>query len=209
MNVNGTREVLSSGKNTEMVKGNMIAAHLNWVREQLAPGDPRKADLEPFWKRVPAASRDRMRKGILAGDWYPFADMVAVDRTIVDMFGRGDDALLERLGEYSADKNVPEAALVGDAHRYLHLHAKMHDRFQNYGRSEYQPTFDGGRIVITGYQVYSPVFCSSAIGFFRRVLQRFGYESVHVRETECFCRGGKSCTFAMSWRGTPKNAAAG
>ncbi len=187
----------------EMVKGNMIAAHLNWVREQLNRKDPRAADLTPFWEVLPPLNAEHLKTGVLAGDWYSFSDMVEVDRAIVTMFGKGDLAILETLGEYSADRNVPVSSLVGDAHRYFHLHARMHTRFQNYGVSEYHPQFGGGSMTFTGYTAYSPIFCRSGIGFFRRVLQRFGYDSVAVRETVCTCDGGGRCVFEMTWTGEP------
>ena len=199
------REVLiGNPANPEMIKGKMLASHLTWLRERLGTG----ASLDPFWATLPAGTRERLKEGIDPNGWYPFADAIHLDRAILLLAGEGS---LASLGRYSADRNVPQYAIEGDAHRFLSLHAVLHSSFQNFGKAVYRPTGSGGRIEITGYTAYSPIYCGSGAAFFHRVLERFGYTDIEVRERECHCRGDNRCVFEMRWSGEPsavKSAAA-
>lgn len=197
--VAGREVLLGNPANPEMVKGKMLAAHLTWLTERLGP----QAKLDELWNKLPAETRDRLQKAIDPLGWYPFADVVHLDRAIMALAG---DGTLAALGRYSAEKNVPVYAIDGDAHRFLSLHAVLHSSFQNFGRAVYRSGDDSGRIEISGYTAYSPVFCGSAPAFFHRVLERFGYIDIEVRERECHCRGDQRCVFELKWRGGPVRA---
>lgn len=198
----GSEILLGNPENPEMIKGKMIAAHISWLRERISPASPQSAALEPFWKALPDATRERLQNGVDPSAWYPFADLVSVDRAAITVAGDGP-AVLAALGRYSAEKNVPMYAIEGDAHRFLSLHAVLHSSYQNFGKAAYRPVESGGRFEITGYTAYSPIFCGSSPAFFHRVLERFGYTDVEVREVECHCRGNNRCLFEMRWKGTP------
>ena len=194
----GREVLLGNPANPEMVKGKMLAAHMTWLRERLGTG----ANLDAFWAAIPAPTRERLKEGIDPNHWYAFGDAVQLDRAILTFAGEG---ALASLGRYSADRNVPQYAIEGDAHRFLSLHAVLHSSFQNFGKSVYRPTGNGGRLEITGYTAFSPIFCGSGVAFFHRVLERFGYSSIEVRERECHCRGDNRCVFEMKWSGQPLN----
>jgi hypothetical protein len=194
--VAGQEVLLGNPANPEMIKGKMLAAHMNWLRERLGPG----ATLLPLWAALPEGTRERLQAPIDPNAWYSFADVVHLDRAIMSITGNGT---LAALGRYSADKNIPVYAIDGDAHRFLSLHAVLHSSFQNFGKAVYRSGDDCGRIEITGYTAYSPVFCASAPAFFHRVLERFGYIDIEVRERECHCRGDARCVFELKWRGAP------
>jgi len=197
------REVLNGNPaHPEMIKGKMIAAHLSWLRERLSPAAPSSAALEPFWKLVPEATRERLMDRVDPAAWYPFADVIAVDRAIVMVTGDGP-AVLAALGRHVAEKNIPMYAIEGDAPRFLALHAVLHSSYLNFGKASYRPQANGGRYEITGYTAYSPIFCASAPAFFHRVIERFGYTGIEVRETECHCREGNRCVLEFRWQGGP------
>lgn len=192
----GQEVLLGNPANPEMIKGKMLASHMNWLRDRLGAG----ASLDALWEALPDGTRERLQTPIDPNAWYPFADVVHLDRAIMAIAG---DGTLAALGRHSADKNVPVYAIEGDAHRFLSLHAVLHSSFQNFGRAVYRSGDDSGRIEITGYTAYSPVYCGSAPAFFHRVLERFGYIDIEVRERECHCNGNGRCVFELKWRGGP------
>ena len=195
--VTPTNEVLlGNAERPEMVKGKLIAAHLSWLPDSMTT-------LEAFMNALPDTTRDRLRDGIDPTDWYPFADLVHVDRTIIALTKEDPKSVLAALGRHSANRNVPTYVIEGDAHRFLALQAILHSSYQNFGKATYRPVHGGGKFELSGYTAYSPIFCGSAAAFFHSVLQRFGYEEVEVRETECHCRGDKRCLFEMRWSGKP------
>ena len=192
----GNEVLLSNPERPEMVKGKIIAAHLSWLPDTIA-------GLEAFTNALPDGTRDRLRNGVEPAGWYPFADLIHVDRAIIAVTREDSKSVLAALGRHSADRNVPKYALEGDAHRFLALHAVRHSSFQNFGKATYRPTHEGGKFEIAGYTAYSPIFCGSSTAFFQRVLERFGYKEIQVRETECHCRGDKRCLYEMRWTGSP------
>lgn len=198
----GREVLLGNPARPEMIRGKMIAAHLSWLRERLNPASPASAALEPFWKLVPDATRERLMNKVDPAAWYPFADVVAVDRAIVTVAGDGP-AVLAALGRHVAEKNIPTYAIEGDAHRFLALHAVLHSSYLNFGKASYRPSENGGRYEITGYTAFSPIFCASSPAFFHRVMERFGYTGVEVRETECHCRDYDRCLLEFRWKGSP------
>ena len=43
---------------------------------------------------------------LLPVNWYPFSDLIEVDRTIISVFGGGDVSVLRQVGAYSARLNL-------------------------------------------------------------------------------------------------------
>src|SRR5882724_6039324 len=84
-------EYLAGGR----VKGSMIRAHLDWVRDHAA----REETIELF-ESLPPGVRQQVST-VLAASWYDFATLIAVDRTILTFFGHDDVRFLEQLGAYS------------------------------------------------------------------------------------------------------------
>jgi hypothetical protein len=188
------REQLTGGR----VKGSIIRAHLNWVRDHAS----REETIELF-EALPAAVRGEVAT-VLAASWYDFATLIAVDRTILSLFGSNEITFLERLGAYSAQANL------SGVYRFLHpdaLHelfrraAALHRQFQDFGTAEYSALSPGAGVMQhREYTAYSPLFCASAIGFYRECVILHGGTDVEVRETECQCRGASACSFEMAWR---------
>ncbi len=180
------------------VKGSMIRAHLDWVRDHAA----REETIELF-EALPGVVRQQVST-VLAASWYDFSTLIAVDRTILALFGNDDVRFLEQLGAWSARSNL---AGVYKIFRREHLHdffrraAVLHRQFQDFGTAEYvELAPSAGVMHHRGYTSYSPLYCASAIGFYRECVTLHGGSEVEVTETECQCSGAAACTFAMAWR---------
>ncbi len=187
-------EYLAGGR----VKGSMIRAHLDWVRDHAA----REETIELF-ESLPPGVRQQVST-VLAASWYDFATLIAVDRTILTFFGHDDVRFLEQLGAYSARVNLAGVYRIfrrDDLHDFFRRAAVLHRQFQDFGTAEYvELAPSAGVMHHRDYASYSPLYCASAIGFYRECVTLHGGKDVEVMETECQCAGAAACTFAMAWR---------
>jgi hypothetical protein len=180
------------------VKGSMIRAHLDWVRDHAA----REETIELF-ESLPPGVRQQVST-VLAASWYGFATLIAVDRTILALFGRDDIRFLEQLGAYSARMNLAGVYRLfrrDDLHDFFRRAAVLHRQFQDFGTAEYvELAPSAGVMHHRDYPSFSPLYCASAIGFYRECVALHGGKEIEVMETECQCAGAAACTFAMAWR---------
>jgi len=187
-------ECLAGGR----VKGSMIRAHLDWVRDHAA----REETIELF-ESLPPGVRQQVSM-VLPASWYDFATLIAVDRTILTFFGHDDVRFLEQLGAYSARVNLAGIYRIfrrEDLHDFFRRAAVLHRQFLDFGTAEYvELAPSAGVMHHRGYASYSPLYCAGAIGFYRECVTLHGGKDVEVMETECQCAGAEACTFAMAWR---------
>lgn len=176
----------------------MMAAHVAWATKDRAAGD-----IVRFWSALPLALAEMLQGMVLPVSWYEFSDLIAVDRAIVKVFGGGDVAVLRLVGAYSARLSltgVYKAYRRDSIHDFLINGARLHPRFQDFGDALYVKHAPmSGEMVHSNYQSYSPLFCESALGFYKESLEIHGAHNVDVRETSCQCRGTRSCTFVLNW----------
>ena len=188
------REYIGGGR----VKGGMLKAHVRWVMEHQS-----ERDVALFWAALPKATRENVSSMILEISWYPFSDLIAIDRTIVDLFGDGDAMLARELGRYSARINLTgtyRAYRKPSAHEFLQGSARVHSSFQDFGFAEYKKTGDQTcEMRHSGYTSYSPLFCESAVGYYDAAISLHDATNVYVHETKCQCLGDGSCTFSIRW----------
>lgn len=189
------RELLAGG----MVKGGMMAAHIGWATKARRP-----ADIARFWAALPSDLQESLSGMLLPVNWFPFSDLIEVDRAIVKVFGGGDPAVLREVGAYSARSNLTgifKAFRASSIHEFFDNGALLHAKFQDFGEAAYVMTSrTSGEMIHSGYRSYSPLFCQSALGYYRESLLLHGAASPQVDETTCQCRGARSCTFALRWR---------
>jgi len=177
----------------------MLHAHLDWASERFADV---AAALKPL---VPDACFGTVSPGLLANNWLSLRCLVAIDRAIAQAARSGHDTdVFVELGHHSAVSNlkgVYQGFAVEEPHRFFERAARLHDRFQNFGRSTYeklQPR--SGRIQLLDYTEYSPVFCHSAVGFYRGALETMQVPGpISVREVACTCAGAPTCSFELNW----------
>jgi predicted hydrocarbon binding protein len=193
MSSTAEREVLQGGR----VKGGMLKSHMEWVRKH--HGDEGV-------KRVIAALPPNIQhevSSILASSWYPFASLVALDRAIEKTFPVAGGDTVRELGRYSSELNLTTTYRVfrrDDIHDFFGHSALLHSQFQDFGKVVYEqagPT--RGRMSHSDYVSFSPLFCRSALGYYEESIRLHGGKTPKVRETQCQCRGAKSCVFEMEW----------
>ena len=186
-------EQLDSGR----VKGSIIRAHLEWVRDHARPDE-----VGGFFEDVSRVMGQQFST-VLASSWYRFADLIEVDRLILQRFGNGNPHFLEELGAYSARMNL--RALDGllkpaDIHDFFRRAALMHRQFQDFGTAKYEAEQSHGRAIQADYVAWSPLYCATARGFYAECVRLHGLGGVKVFESECHCAGQRRCVFEISWR---------
>jgi len=175
------------------VKGTMVRAHIDWVRDHRD-----RNEVIEFFEVIPHAMRT-----VLAASWYSFADVIELDRTIMNRFGHGELEFLQELGAYSARQSLAGALRVfqrAGVHEFFRRAALLHAQFQDFGTAEYEELgATAARMIHGHYTSYSPLYCASAIGFFRQCIRLHGGMNVEVVESDCQCRGDAACVFEMTW----------
>jgi hypothetical protein len=176
----------------------MIRAHLDWVRDHASRGE-----MIELFEAFPADVR-RQIATVLAASWYDFATLIAIDRTILAMFGNNDVSFLEQLGAYSAQRNLSGVYRFfqrDGVHEFFRRAVLQQQQFQDFGTSEYNGLSDNaGCMQHSHYSAYSPLYCASAVGFYRECVVLHGGTNVEVMETQCQCAGDGYCTFEITWR---------
>jgi predicted hydrocarbon binding protein len=193
-NLARTREEVSNAH----VKGSMVRAHVQWLRENL--GEEGLEETLALLPPVPAAEvRDA-----LASSWCSLESLVLLDRAIARVSKKNEGELMLELGRYSAQINlsgVYRAYRRTDIHEFFLRSAGLHKQFQDFGISEYQQIGEtNGRMLLRDSAAFSPVYCASAPGYYTEVISLHGGANVSVTETTCRCAGDDLCTFEMRWR---------
>lgn len=180
------------------VKGSMIRAHVEWVREHAS----REEAIELFEALSPEVRQQVAT--VLTGSWYEFSTLIAFDRAILSLLGRNDLRFLEQLGSFSARTNlsgVYRSFQREEVHEFFRRSAMLHRQFQDFGSVEYEEDGDrAGMMRHRGYRSFSPLYCASAAGYYRECVARHGGWGVDVTELECHCTGASSCTFSITWQ---------
>lgn len=188
-----TSEFLGTGR----VKGTMLAAHVQWVKENRST-----AEYVRFWDSLPREVRTAIGM-VLPVKWYDFAHLMAIDRSIVDLFGSESKSLLRELGVHSARVNLGgayKAFTRPGIHDFFTSSARLHSQFQDFGDAVYAARSDSsGAMTHRHYTSYSPLYCESAAGYYQEAVVLHGGNNVTVNEAECQCRGDGACVFVMRW----------
>ena len=175
------------------VKGSMVRGHIDWVRDHRD-----RDEVIAFFENIPRSMRN-----VLVSSWYRFEDAMEIDRIIMNRFGLGELSFLQDLGAYSARQSLSGGHSLFDrsgVHDFFRRSALLHAQVQNFGRAKYvalAPT--EAQMILDGCDWYSPLYCSSAIGFYRECIRLYGGVDVDVWEPHCQCRGDDSCTFELFW----------
>ena len=193
-----SREVVHESLAGGHVKGAMVRAHLQYVRDRL--GEPAVAKTfavlpEPIAEEV---------HGMLASSWCAFETLITLDRAIARISGEDERRLMRDLGRYSAQINlttVYRAFRRDDIHEFFRRGASLHKQFQDFGTAEYeQVSGTQARIRIRDAACFSPAYCSSEAGYLEEVIAIHGGTAANVFESTCHCAGDAICTFELRWQ---------
>jgi hypothetical protein len=194
MTVAVAKEVLAGGR----MKGGVFKSHLTWLSDNRPASDK-----QLFLEKLSPETRASFTGPVLSTNWYPFAMLIEIDRTLMSLFGGGKLEFLRELGRYSAKINLSTTyrAFNRDTnHDFFRNSALLHSQFQDFGKAIYEQNGErGGKMIHTEYACYSPVFCASALGYYEGCIMSHGATTASVVETECQCHGAKTCTFEMKW----------
>ena len=178
------------------VRGSMVQGHLSFLT-----GAEPMARVRPL---VSAESQKVLERQLLPTDWVPLRTLVEVDRAIAKLAGGSEEKVFEELGRHSARLNlggVYRGFIKGEPHKFFSDMALLHTRFQNFGMSSYEPTGENtGRIKVEQYSEVSPVFCTSALGYYAGALEMMKCPGpIAVVESTCQCAGDPACVFTLEW----------
>lgn len=190
---NVRRESLAGGK----VKGAMVRAHLQFVRDRLG-----EAAMTRTLEAIPTAVAAEVQ-GVLTGTWCAFESLILLDRAIARVASRDERELMRELGRYSAQINlsgVYRAFHRDDIHEFFRYSATLHRQFQDFGNCHYEHLGEGhGKITVSDAACYSPAYCSSEVGYLEQVIETHGGTSASVFESACQCANDDRCTFELRW----------
>ena len=79
-----------------------MAAHIRWVLDKRSP-----AEIEKFWRSLSLDIDTSTLSMILPINWYGMSDLIAVDRTIMTLFGSGNPHILRQVGAHSSRRLFP------------------------------------------------------------------------------------------------------
>ena len=189
----GAKEKLDGGN----VKGVMLRSHLNLISSLY--GDD---ELNELLEDLPGGTGTSLLP-ILASQWYPFATLIEIDRAAINRFGDGEIEWIRRFGSHSAESALTSTYKIfrqDDLHTYFMRSAPLNGQFQDFGKvtfNEYGET--AARMIHAEYPCYSPIYCESALGYYRKVLELHGAERGSVSETTCQTLSDDACTFDLHW----------
>ena len=147
------------------MKGGVFKSRLTWLNDNHTPDEKKQA-----LAAMTAETRTILSGVILAGNWYPFASLVDLDRTFMNLFGGGKTEFLQELGRYSAKINLSGTYRAFDRdtnHDFFRNSALLHSQFQDFGKATYEQTGpSSGKMIHTDYPSYSRIFCESALGYY-------------------------------------------
>jgi hypothetical protein len=179
------------------VKGAIIRAHLDWVRDHGSRGE-----IIGLFEDIPDLLRYQIST-LAPAAWYPFRTLIAVDRMIVERFGNGESKFAHELGAYLAQRTLSDIRRFFGApglHDFFRHAAMLHREWYDFGSAEYVETSErSGCLIRRGYGAHSPLDCASIGGFYRECIRIHGAEAA-VRESACRCRADSFCAFDLSWR---------
>jgi uncharacterized protein (TIGR02265 family) len=182
------------------VKGAVILARRAFVRDEFG---------EDAWQNLlsalPAADRELLDGFILTATWYPFELNERLDAAIVERLGGGDKAIFEKIGAWSAKKNLagPHKTFLtpGDPSRFMEMTDRIYSFYYDTGRREFEATGPGSGVMTThGAETFSETDCLTVIGWYRQALRMCGASEVAIDEVACRARGDEFCRYQLRWR---------
>jgi len=178
------------------VRGTILQAHLSFLTGK----DP-VATIGP---KVDRDTQQLLARQILPTDWVTLRSLIQVDKAIAEVTGGIPEKTYQNLGRHSARLNlggVYRGFIQGAPHKFFTDMSLLHTRFQNFGASTYVETSENsGQIKLEQYTEFSPVFCSSGLGYYEESLKMMHCPGpIQVTESTCQCAGDSACLYVMSW----------
>lgn len=161
---------------------------------------------ESAWARVlasmPATDRANL-SSIVAVGWYDVQLFARLLRRLDVTLGRGDLALLPKVGQYEAEQDFGRALrvlmrVVSPAQMFR-AERRLWSHFQSAGEWAFSPIPDGMRGTLDGWAT-DTALCAELQGYLVRLVEFTGGKEVVVLHDKCRARGHSSCIFDFLWR---------
>ena len=178
------------------IKGGIIRTRLEFLQDRLG-ADTTKTVIA----KLPPEDQKTLTEGILVSKWYAFPLLVRLDHAVAAACG-GEQAL-EELGARSAEFHLGALyrnfALANAPHDFFRNASLSHQLFHDRGSMEYERTGDSScTLKVMGPDV-DPIYCRSAIGYFRKSAQLCGGNSASVVKRACRADGAAACVYEIRW----------
>lgn len=160
------------------------------------------------WGRVlaalPEADRYLVDGGTVEVGWYPFDLGDRLDHAIVDIVGKGEPEVLERIGAQSARENLTtvhrDFLKPGNPQAFMARAPMIYRFYYDTGRRTYEPTGPTSGLLTTfDADTFSRTDCLTVIGWYREALAMCGARDVRVTHETCRARGAETCSYRMDW----------
>jgi uncharacterized protein (TIGR02265 family) len=136
--------------------------------------------------------------------WYPFEIGERLDKTIVQVLGRGDTQVFEKIGAQSAIENLngvhKDFIREGDPQAFMRQANTIYSFYYDKGRRTYEPTGPTSGVMTTHEaETLSAVDCLTVIGWYRTALEMCGAKNVRIVEESCRAKGDLVCQYRFDW----------
>jgi hypothetical protein len=182
------------------VKGSALSSRLLWVR--LNQGEQ---GIERLAGEVSAELAELLNRGAVMSKWYAFDLFVELNETIDRVFGKGDLALVKKLGRHGADANLTTIYRlfykVGTVKWILARASRLWGMHYDSGYLEIN-ALPGKEVEarIIDFETPHRVHCLSVQGWAERSVELSGGKEVILEELSCRAAGGDDCELKVSWK---------
>ena len=182
------------------IKGSALSSRILWVK--LNQGDSGLTRLRPM---VSPALASVLEHGAVMATWYPLSMFIELNVAIDKAFGKGDQALIKKLGRHGADANLTTIYRlffkVGTVKWIMARAARLWGMHYDSGRMQVQQ-FPGKEVElqIVDYAAPHRVHCLAVQGWVERSIELSGAKEVVVDELECRAKGDEFCRLRITWR---------
>lgn len=182
----------------QQIKGTILKSRLAFVEEHWG-AEGVNALLATF-----TAEDQRALQSLLTSKWYPFELGKRLDAGVVEVLGKGDPTLFERLGAASAQTNLTSVHKTfltpGRPHAFLAKAQQIYGFYYETGRRAYEQTGENSGVITTSdAETYSVPDCLTVVGWYRHALEMCGATGVEIVEDECRAKGDAVCRYVVSW----------
>lgn len=182
------------------IKGNVLLSRIAFVKEEFG---------EPVWQQVlahlGAEDRTTLDGFVTPAGWYPFEMEKRLTDAIIQIVGKGDIRIFERMGVTSAKKNLTTVHKhfiePGNPQGFLAKASLIYRFYYDQGYREYQSTGPTSGVLTThDAETRSQADCHTVIGWYREALGMCGAKDVHIVEECCRAKGSDVCRYRVDWK---------
>ena len=160
------------------------------------------------WKKVVQTLSDESKEVyeglIISAGWYPFKVGEDLDKSIVEILGKGDPKIFEDIGIQSAQENLSGAhktfLALGNPHNFMAQSNSIYQFYYDTGRRTYEKTGPTSGVLTTfDAETFSVPDCMTVIGWYKEALRMCGAKNVEMGEETCKAKGGNCCRYKVQW----------